>query len=271
MSDSLAPPAHHALLLIGGGGHAVVIAEAAHLAGMQLRGFLDDYPAAPLGAVLIETPGSDRTVLTPSSLAQPVPRHLGTLESLQHAALGPYIIALGNIQIRRQVLDALGKFRLAMSSGTFATPSLSPHALGPHALGPQALGPQSLGQSATPFPSAAATVVHPSAFISPTARLASGVFIGPSAIVHARARVGPHAIINSGAIVEHDCTIGENTHLAPGSVIGGTVTIGSDTLLGLGCRVLPGLFIGKHCTIGAGAVVLASVPDGTTVVGVYRG
>lgn len=260
MPDASPTPPHSALLLIGGGGHAVVIAEAAYLAGMQVRGFLDDYAAAPLGAVLIEPSGSDRAHFaapTPAQLVpQLVPRHLGSLESLQLAALGPYIIALGNLQIRRHVLDALLKLRLSVSSGAFATSHLTP---------------QLLGQPATPAQFVAATVVHPSAFISPTARLASGVFIGPGAIVHSRARVGAHAIINSGAIVEHDCTIGENTHLAPGSVIGGTVTIGCDTLLGLGCRVLPGLSIGKHCTIGAGAVVLATVPDGTTVVGIYRG
>ncbi len=113
-----------------------------------------------------------------------------------------------------------------------------------------------------------AAVVHPSAVVSPTATLGGGVFVGPLAVIHARARVGDHAIINTAAVIEHDCAIGINTHVAPGSVLGGAATVGPDTLLGLGCRVLPGARIGARAVVGAGSVVLHSVTDNTTVVGV---
>jgi sugar O-acyltransferase (sialic acid O-acetyltransferase NeuD family) len=112
------------------------------------------------------------------------------------------------------------------------------------------------------------TVVHPWAFVAPTARIGAGVYIGPGAVVHSFATVGDHAIINSGAIVEHECTVGENSHIAPGAVLGGRVQVGLDTLIGLGSRVLPGVTIGRECTVGAGAVVTRSLHDGTTVRGV---
>lgn len=111
-------------------------------------------------------------------------------------------------------------------------------------------------------------VVHPSAVVSPTAVLGAGVFVGPLAVIHARARVGDHAIINTAAVIEHDCAIGINTHIAPGSVLGGAATVGPDSLLGLGCRVLPGARVGARAVVGAGSVVLHSVTDNTTVVGV---
>lgn len=111
-------------------------------------------------------------------------------------------------------------------------------------------------------------VVHPTAHVAPTARLGVGVFVGPNAVVHTRAVVGDHAIINSGAIVEHECVVGTNTHIAPGAILGGGVRIGAHTLVGLGSRVLPLLSIGDKCTVGAGAVVVRSVLDGLTVVGV---
>lgn len=120
-----------------------------------------------------------------------------------------------------------------------------------------------------PLPGGATrTVVHPTAHVAPTARLGVGVFVGPNAVVHTRAVVGDHAIINSGAIVEHECVVGMNSHIAPGAILGGGVHIGAHTLVGLGSRVLPLLSVGDKCTVGAGAVVVRSVLDGLTVVGV---
>ncbi len=114
----------------------------------------------------------------------------------------------------------------------------------------------------------ARTVVHPSAVVSPTARIGTGVFIGPGAIVNARAMVMDHAIVNTGAIVEHECVVGFNTHIAPGAVLAGRVRIGAHTLVGVGARVLPNLSVGDQCTIGSGSVVVRSAMDGVTVVGV---
>lgn len=113
-----------------------------------------------------------------------------------------------------------------------------------------------------------ATVVHPRAFVSPTATLGAGVYVGPLAIVHTRARVEEHAILNSACVVEHDCVIGANTHVAPGAALGGSARVGSDTLVGLGSRCLPGVAIGSRCVVGAGAAVVGEITDGALVAGV---
>lgn len=118
------------------------------------------------------------------------------------------------------------------------------------------------------IPGRAATVVHPAAFVSSSAVLGRGVFVGPGAVVHARARVGDHAIVNTGSVVEHDCDVGENSHIAPRVVLGGAARVGRDTLVGLGSSVLPGVWLGDGCVVGAGAVVLSNVADGLVVVGV---
>lgn len=114
----------------------------------------------------------------------------------------------------------------------------------------------------------ARTVIHPSAVVSVTARIGAGVFIGPGAIVNARAVVMDHAIVNTGAIVEHECVVGFNSHIAPGAVLAGRVRVGTQTLVGIGSRVLPDLSIGDRCVVGAGAVIVRSVVDEKTVVGV---
>lgn len=193
-------------VLVGGGGHAVVVAEAAKVAGIALAGFLDDDPDPPLKANL---------------------RKIGKLSGLDHPDMLAHhevMLALGDIATRRALIPRL--------------------------------------------PADLVTVIHPSAWVSSTATIGGGVFIGPHAVVHAGAVIRDHAIINTGAIVEHDCDIGENAHLAPGAVLGGTVRVGADALVGLGARAIPGVRIGAGCAIGAGSVVIRDIPDGATVMGV---
>lgn len=113
-----------------------------------------------------------------------------------------------------------------------------------------------------------ANVVHPRAYVSPTARMGMGVFVGPGAIVHAEASVADHAIINTGAIVEHHCVVGENAHIAPRVALGGDVRVGPDSLVGIGATALPGVRIGSGCTLGAGSALIRDLGDRRTAVGV---
>lgn len=228
------------LALIGGGGHAVVVAEAAVLAGSTLRGFLDDHPAAALAATLLNQP----------QLHAPPPC-LGTLERLELVLGSPMIIAVGQVAFRRTILTALRKLP-APGSSPLATTSVPTPA------------PASLNPLLTPV-----TIAHPTASISPTATLGRGIYLGPQAVVHSRARIGDHAIINTAAVIEHDCTVGENAHIAPGAILGGGVTVGEDTLIGMGSRILPHVTVGRHATVAAGAIVLDHVPDNATAIGVW--
>jgi len=129
-----------------------------------------------------------------------------------------------------------------------------------------AIGENVLRQSATNKLTAEGvkieTVIHPSAHISSSAVIGSGVFVGPRAVVHGEAQIGNGAIINSGVIVEHHCNIGAYVHLAPGSVLGGAVNIEPLTLVGLNATILPQVCIGSQCIIGAGAVIRQNMADG---------
>lgn len=118
------------------------------------------------------------------------------------------------------------------------------------------------------FPIRFATVVAPSAYISPTATLEPGAVIMHHAVVHAGARIGAHAIVNTGATVDHDCQIGEYAHISPGVHLAGDVVVGPQAHVGIGAVVVPRITIGSKAVVGAGAVVISDVPEGVTVVGV---
>lgn len=113
-----------------------------------------------------------------------------------------------------------------------------------------------------------ATIVHPSAMVSPSAHVGVGTVILPGAIVHSGAVIGDHVVINTGAIVEHDVTVGDFSVLATAAATGGGAMIGVGCYLGLGCRIRDHIAIGDGAVVGMGAVVVKSVSAGATVTGI---
>lgn len=110
--------------------------------------------------------------------------------------------------------------------------------------------------------------ISPLAMISPSARLGNGVAIMAGATVNADSAIADLAIINTGATVDHDCRIGRAVHIAPQCGLAGNVTVGDGSMLGIGCKVIPEQTIGANVVLGAGSVVISSIPDGVTAVGV---
>ena len=64
-----------------------------------------------------------------------------------------------------------------------------------------------------------ATLIHPTAYISPTATIFHGTVILPHAIINTDVVVGRGCIINLGAIVDHGCILEEGVHIAPGAIV----------------------------------------------------
>lgn len=112
-----------------------------------------------------------------------------------------------------------------------------------------------------------ATVIHPSAVVSPSAQIVDGVFVGPGAVINAQARIGRGAIVNTSASIDHDCIIGECAHIGPGTNLCGGVTVEEGALLGVGCAVIPNVRIGSRAVVGAGSSVIRNVADGARVGG----
>lgn len=113
-----------------------------------------------------------------------------------------------------------------------------------------------------------ASIVHPSATLSPEARVEEGVVIFAGAVVQTDTVIGRHAILNTGCRVDHDNYVGAFCHVAPGAVLAGTVTLGEGVFVGAGAVVTPNRALGEWCTVGAGGVVVRDTRPGLTYVGV---
>jgi serine O-acetyltransferase len=96
--------------------------------------------------------------------------------------------------------------------------------------------------------------------------------------IHPGATIGRRCFIDHGmgVVIGETTEIGDDVLLYQGVTLGGTgkekgkrhPTIGNNVVIGTGAKILGNITIGNHTKIGAGSVVIRSVPDNSTVVGV---
>jgi len=98
-------------------------------------------------------------------------------------------------------------------------------------------------------------LVHPAAWVDPTAHLATGVQVMAGVVVQADVRIGDNSILNTGARIDHDCVVGEHVHVAPGVTLCGAVHVGARAFLGAGSTVVQGIRLGDGSVAGAGTTV----------------
>ena len=112
------------------------------------------------------------------------------------------------------------------------------------------------------------SVRHPSAVVSPFARVNPGAQLLARCVVQPGAEIGAGCIVNTGAVIEHDVRLGEFVHVSCGAVLCGNVQIGSNTHIGAASVVKQGVTLGARTVVGAGAVVVKNSEGGATLIGV---
>lgn len=104
------------------------------------------------------------------------------------------------------------------------------------------------------------TIVHPTAFVEPSAMLSAGVQVFPHAYVGSDVVVGFGSIVNTGAIVSHDCQLADFTNISPGAILAGDAKVGQGALIGMGVTVNLGVEIGAGARVGNSATVKDDLP-----------
>lgn len=66
-----------------------------------------------------------------------------------------------------------------------------------------------------------ARIIHPTAYISPKAKVSDGCVVFPYAIVNTNTEIERACIINCGAIIDHDCIIEAGVHIGLGAIVKG--------------------------------------------------
>lgn len=113
-----------------------------------------------------------------------------------------------------------------------------------------------------------ATLIHPSAVISPSAKIGVGTVVMPNVVINAKATIGNGVILNSGCIVEHECVIEDFVHISPNVALAGAVKVGKLTHIGIGSNIIQGIIIGNNVIVGGGSIVIRDIDDNQKVVGV---
>ena len=105
------------------------------------------------------------------------------------------------------------------------------------------------------------TVVHPPAFIEPSASLDGGVQVLSQSYISSAAKIGFGTVINAGVVVSHDCILGKCVNLSPGAMLAGNVRVEDFAQIGMAATINLDLTIGARARIGNGATVKADVPE----------
>lgn len=115
-------------------------------------------------------------------------------------------------------------------------------------------------------------LILPARVISQWSRFLTGIEIHPGATIGRRFFID-HGM---GIVIGETAEIGDDVLLYQNVTLGGTgkergkrhPTLGNHVVVGTGAKVLGNIKIGNYVKIGAGSVVIRSVPDYSTVVGI---
>ena len=116
-------------------------------------------------------------------------------------------------------------------------------------------------------PERLATVIHPSARVSPLATIGRNVLLMAGVVVTSNAVIGDHVCVLPNTVIHHDARIGDWCLIGSNVTIAGGVTLGENCYVGSGTSVMNGLEVGAGSLVGLGSNVIRNVAAGACVAG----
>jgi sugar O-acyltransferase (sialic acid O-acetyltransferase NeuD family) len=112
-----------------------------------------------------------------------------------------------------------------------------------------------------------ATIVHPTARLSPLARIGHNVLIMAGVVVTSNAVIGNHVCLLPNTVIHHDAVLGDWSLIGSNVTIAGSVIVGENCYVGSGASIMNGLQVGHKALVDIGSNVIRPVPAGSKVVG----
>jgi sugar O-acyltransferase (sialic acid O-acetyltransferase NeuD family) len=112
-----------------------------------------------------------------------------------------------------------------------------------------------------------ATLIHPTAYVAPTASVGLGCIIAPFGFVGPSAILANHTVLNTYASIGHDGQTAQGVTLSPYACINGNAWLGEAAFLGSHASVSPWVKMGRISKLTAGSVLSADCPDGSLMIG----
>jgi len=112
-----------------------------------------------------------------------------------------------------------------------------------------------------------ASVIDPTAVVSPRASFEPGALINSGVLVGANTKAGRFAVLNRGASVGHNVVFEDFVTLGPGAIVCGGCRLNRGVFVGAGAIISPNITVGANSVIGAGAVVVKDAPARSVVTG----
>jgi sugar O-acyltransferase (sialic acid O-acetyltransferase NeuD family) len=107
-----------------------------------------------------------------------------------------------------------------------------------------------------------ATVIHPTAWVSPGATIGRNVLIMAGVVITSNAVIGDHVCVLPNSVIHHDSHVGNWSLIGSNVTVAGGTSVGDNCYIGSGCSLMNGLQIGARTIIGLGSTVIRSCgPD----------
>ena len=111
------------------------------------------------------------------------------------------------------------------------------------------------------------SLIHPTAYISPSCEIEKGVLIEQNVIVSSQVKIGFGVFAKRGVLIGHHCVLGDFVDINPGVVLSGNIKVGNGVTIGTGAILRNNISIGENTTIGMGSVVTKDIPANSIAFG----
>lgn len=112
-------------------------------------------------------------------------------------------------------------------------------------------------------------VIHPTAIISPSAKLGKGNYVGAYVTISSNAIVGNNNLINLQVTIGHDSVTGNNCAINPAARVSGHVKIGDNCLIGANTFIYQGASICHDTQIDAMVYIRENVKEPSVIFSKY--